>query len=112
MKTYKEIYRFPLMLSNQYDYVFDSDYQIVFQFREDRENVLESLLKIINGTKKKHNNGISFKYVNGSIYNDLNERVLTLCNWWFLTEKLELKDEEASNVQNTLGEFITKQLNN
>lgn len=110
MKNYQDVFKFPLMLSIEENWVYDSNQETAFQFRADTKEVMQSLLDIINGNKKPANS-ITFKYVNGSVYNDLNERVLTLHNWWFLTEIAKLSDEEALNVQNTLGEFIVFQLN-
>lgn len=112
MKTYKDVYQFPLHLNEDIGWVRDAKSQFVFQF-EDYIGILlqNNIVDVINGNskpKKQHN----FIHEDGLISEDGNEFIL-IRGWGNLTGKggHNLSPEEAANIQDTFAEFIVEQLN-
>jgi hypothetical protein len=113
MKTYKDVYHFPLH-NSEIGWVRDAKSQFVFQFEDYvHNNILlqNNIVDTINGNykpKKQHH----FVHEDGLITEDGNEFIL-IRGWGNLTGTggHNLSPEEAANIQDTFAEFIVKQLN-
>lgn len=117
MKTYKEIYKFPLSQHEIEDYVSyrvtDVDNQFVFQFTFGDTNKQKLILKAINDESYLSNKELSFYHQDGYIFTNTNQKVILIRGWGNLTGTggHNLSGKEAANVQDTLADFIVKQLN-
>ena len=49
MKTYKDVYKFPLRLAKYGTWVYDDTGHFVFQFEIDDKRIIKNLLEVING---------------------------------------------------------------
>lgn len=121
MKTYKDIYKFPLHQWQDHSWVSDANDNFVFQFEprfdakgeflEGWKELEKKALEAINGR------GFFDKEVyhkQGEIFiKDWYEPIITIRGWGNLTGTggHNLKAEEAANIQDTFAEFIVKQLN-
>ena len=120
MKTYKDIYKFPLRQWSYGSWVSDSVGNFVFQFEprftkgdyaEGWQELESKALDAINGRgffdkEVYHEQGEIF--VKGD-----SEAIITIRGWGNLTGTggHNLKAEEAANIQDTFAEFIVEQLN-
>lgn len=110
MKTYKDIYVFPLSV-NTIGWVRDKKGQFVFQFQFSGTTLHQQFLNVINGDakpSKEHN----FTHNDGYI-SENNTNYILIRGWGNLTGTggHNLSPEEAANVQDTFAEFIVNQLN-
>jgi len=114
MKTYKDIYKFPLI--NFYGRVTDSNGNFVFKFVIDDEDKQDVTVKVINGDMNFKNPNLIFKH-DGRYINVEDESILKpiilISGWGNLTSTgaHNLPAEEAANIQDTFAEFIVEQLN-
>lgn len=113
MKTYKDIYKFPLYQETGDNWVRDAISQFVFQFESDDKIIESQILRILNGesTPKSpynvvHEDGLIF-------YKETGEPLILIRGWGNLTGigAHNLPPEEAANIQDTFAEFIVNKLN-
>jgi hypothetical protein len=113
MKTYKDIYKFPLNKTYG-SWVYDQIDNFVFQFCYNLEDEKEDrLINVINGNEKLTNPELSFKHEGGYILTNKDQKVILIRGWGNLTGVggHNLPPEEAANIQDTFAEFIVEQLN-
>ena len=112
MKTFKDIYKFPLI--NHYGHIYDSANNFVFQFQIADEKLSAKLLRVINGKECLKNEALLFRHEGGLIKSnqDIGACIL-IRGWGNLTGAgaHNLPADEASNIQDTFAEYIVKQLN-
>lgn len=120
MKTYKDIYEFPLRISKYGNWVYDQKSNFVFQF-EPRftkgeytigyKELETKLLDAINGNSN-FDERVYLKDGQVFIEGD-NIPVITIRGWGNLTGvgAHALSGEEAANIQDTFAEFICERLN-
>lgn len=110
MKTYKDVYRFPLR-NSQIGRVKDADNQFVFQFQFHELLLQNNIIAIINGTEKPKSQR-KFIHKDG-IIEEMGKEYILIRGWGNLTGTggHNLPLEEAANVQDTFAEFIVNQLN-
>lgn len=120
MKTYKDIYKFPLRKNTYGTWVYDQESNFVFQFEPKYSNgeyaegwidFEKKVLQTLNGCHEKFEGKFTAK--NGEIfYNDLH--VITIRGWGNLTGTgaRNLPAEVAANIQDTFCDFIVNTLNN
>lgn len=111
MKTYKDIYEFPLRVDEWGGYIFDSKNQMVAQFEIDFMPTMNSIIDILNKAKEpniKHH----FEHNSGMISEGKRNYIL-IRGWGNLTgtSAHNLPEEEAANIQDTFAEFIVERLN-
>ena len=113
MKTYKEVYQFPLRLAKYDSWVYDEKSNFVFQFEIINKEKRQLLLDVINGEKKLNNSDAVFHHKDGYILTDKGVEVILIRGWGNLTGigAMNLSGEEAANIQDTFAEFIVEQLN-
>lgn len=114
MKTYKDVYSFPLHLDKSIGWVRDAKSQFVFQFEDYVDNNISlqnNIVDIINGNSKPLTQH-SFIHKDGIISENGNEFIL-IRGWGNLTGigGHNLHPKEAINIQDTFAEFIVEQLN-
>lgn len=111
MKTFKDIYRFPLHKVEPISFVMDKSGNFVFQFEIDDEDKEKLILDIINGNSDKVT-GKKYVHDNGLITED-GEPIILIRGWGNLTGtgSHNLSGEEAANIQDTFAEFIVNKLN-
>lgn len=116
MKTYKDIYQFPLRKLEYCSHVLDAKDQFVFQFEhhcmlEDEQDVLDA----INGENTSPmKNELKFIHDKGMIVETTtNTDCLLIRGWGNLTGigAHNLPAEEAANIQDTFAEYIVERLN-
>lgn len=110
MKTYKDIYHFPLR-NSEIGWVRDAKNQFVFQFEFDEPLLQNNIVAIING-KEKPKSQRKFIHKDG-IIEEMGKEYILIRGWGNLTGTggHNLSEEEAANVQDTFAEFIVEQLN-
>lgn len=112
MKTWKDVYRLPLRLDKSIFWVYDNNYNFVFQFEIDDEEYQEKIIRILN---KKSDSNIDdyYEYRNTLILDSKGNEIIMIRGYGYLTGKggLNLSDEEACNIQDTFGQFIVDRLN-
>lgn len=128
MKTFKDIYEFPLHVTGTW--IYDNKSQFVAQFERQYDNkgnhdklwmqFEKKILNCLNGLGE-HPITIDSKFVydknNQHIYLDDGENkiyVITIRGWGNLTGigGNNLSADEAANIQDTFAEFIINKLNN
>lgn len=128
MKTYKDIYEFPLHQAKYGSWVYDKIGNFVFQFeprfdekgqyekgwKEFEQNVLNCLNEVKNLELRVET---IFTLKEGNIFitqNNNTLHIITIRGWGNLTGigAHNLSGEEASNIQDTFAEFILNKLNN
>lgn len=117
MKTYKDVYKLPLVWDNTSSWIWDSGGNFVAQylFYGDDEKA-KNLLETINKDRIIRDKTIRFFHEEGEVYVEKDgkvEALILIRGWGNLTSPncLDLSVEEAENVQDTFAEFIVKQLN-
>lgn len=126
MKTYKDIYVFPLKPANGGGWVFDQNGNFVFQFEAQFEGgnyakgwkeFEDKVLDCLNGKNHlKLTTESYFIHKEGQIFikqEDNNKLIITIRGWGNLTGigSHNLSGEEAANIQDTFAEFIVNKLN-
>lgn len=126
MKTYKDIYKFPLHKWDGASFVSDSANNFVFQFepkfndkgdyQEGWLDTEEKIMNCLNGVYQFANKDLSFYHNEGQIFAKEKQHelhVITIRGWGNLTGTgaHNLKAEEAANIQDTFAEYIVEQLN-
>lgn len=127
MKTYKDIYVFPLRKDSELDWVYDEAGNFVFQFepkynkegyRSGYLSFVEKSLKVLNGEKVERTTDYTFFHESERIYYMIPEttervHIITIRGWGNLTGigAHNLPAEEAANIQDTFAEFIVDKLN-
>ena len=128
LKTYKDIYKFPLHKTKYGSHVNDAEYNFVFQFepkftekgnyaegwKEFEDKVLNCLNDI---TPLELENKSIFTLDEGEIFinqGDVKSHIITIRGWGNLTGigAHNLSGEDASNIQDTFAEYIIQKLNN
>lgn len=106
MKTYKDIYEFPLK-TNMGGYILDNKNQIVAQFEFYDSLLQQNIIDVLND-KDKPTKGKRIIHKN----HNMNDYIL-IRGWGNLTGigGHNLKPEEAANIQDTFAEFIINKLN-
>ncbi len=112
MKTYKDVYKFPLRLAKYGTWVYDDTGHFVFQFEIDDKRIIKNLLEVINGVTTLIPDK-AFSHYQGIIANGSNEAIICIRGWGNLTGTggMNLPAEEAANIQDTFADFIVEQLN-
>ena len=128
MKTYQDIYEFPLHKSKYTSWVFDKKGNFVFQFEpkftkegeflEGWKDFEDKILDCLNGKSNMNYDGV-FTLENGEIFAqktgiNIVLHIITIRGWGNLTGigAHHLSAEEATNIQDTFAEFIINKLNN
>ena len=123
MKTFKDIYKFPLRNNELCGWVYDSADNFVFQFeprfnnkgdfQDGWQDFETQVLDALNG-KQPMKGGQPYHFKEGEIFraND-NKAVITIRGWGNLTGigAHNLPAEDAANIQDTFGNFIVETLN-
>lgn len=113
MKTYKDIYKFPLHQDKYSGWVWDADDNFVFQFEYKGDATRAQMLDVINGEDLFTNPDLSFKHTEGIITSNLGEDMIMIRGWGNLTGTggHNLHPNDAINVQDTFAEYIVERLN-
>lgn len=127
MKTYKDIYKFPLRKAKYGSWVYDAESNFVFQFeakfekgdyqkgwQEFEQKIIDCLNDVKPLELKEKSN---FSLSEGNIFitqNGIKSHIITIRGWGNLTGigAHNLSGEEAANIQDTFAEFIVNKLNN
>lgn len=117
MKTFKDIYKFPL--TDEYGWVYDQNGNFVFQWEIDNEVIQDKIIEVINGTQKLKNPNLKFWHKEGYILSNLGtldnveKEIILIRGWGNLTGTgaHNLPREEAANIQDTFAEHIVELLN-
>lgn len=111
MKTYKDIYQFPLRKDKYSSWVRDSKEQFVFEFQfYENEDLSSSLLAVINGVATLTKN-LTFAHKGGIIFDTVTNRELILIRGWGNLTGIgghNLPAEEAVNIQDTFAELFLR----
>lgn len=110
MKSYKDIYEFPLTV-DRIGWIRDNKRQFVAQIETDNDEVNKHIVDIINGESLSIA-GRKFTHKDGEIISN-GEVWIIIRGWGNLTGTgaHHLSVEEASNIQDTFAEFIVNTLN-
>lgn len=119
MKTFRDIYKFPLHKDKYGTRVYDDAHNFVFQFEpkyvkgnyaDGWEEFEKKVLDKINGEEEIF--GGKFIHKDGNVFHG-NNHVITIRGWGNLTGVggHNLPPEEAANIQDTFADFIVEQLN-
>ena len=111
MKTFRDIYKFPLVeLGYSIGRVYDSGNNFVFQFHIESKSTREKLLKCINGEINLTNPHINFRHEDGYMLDNDHNKLILIRGWGNLTGigDHNLPVEEAANIQDTFADFIDK----
>ena len=112
MKTYKDIYHFPLT-SDMAGWIYDDERQFVAQFEFTNSLLEHNIIQILNGLEQptKPHNFIYFEET-GYISED-GKNYIQIRGWGNLIGigGHNLPPKEAINIQNTFAEFIVNKLN-
>lgn len=113
MKTYKDIYKFPLHQDKYTGWVWDAAGNFVFQFEFRGDELRAQFLDIINGEDQFSNPDLSFSHVEGIIGSNLGEDMIMIRGWGGLTGTggHKLSADDAISVQDTFAEYIVERLN-
>lgn len=120
MNTFKEVYKLPFEKYSFTDtWAYDQNNNFCFQFEFNSQtevnglNLQELLLKVINGKETLKNPDLKFTHRFGEIKDSNDKKYITIRGWGNLTSPncLNFSDEEASNIQDTLAEYIVERLN-
>ena len=111
MKTFKDVYQFPL--EENHGWIYDQKENFVFQFLIDDEKSEKKILDVINGKENLTNLHILFKHLEGQIIDQSGREIILIRGWGNLTGSgaMNLSGKEASNIQNTFADFIVERLN-
>lgn len=113
LKTYKDVYQFPLEDSMDIGYITDQKNNFVFQFTFYNEEKRQLYLDVINGLNSFNNPELVFRHEDGYILGNDNKPRILIRGWGNLTGAgaMNLSGEEASNIQDTFAEYLVEQLN-
>lgn len=113
MKNYLDIYELPFHMNPGIDWVYDKKNQFAFQFQIDDDEKNKKMLDVINSTGNFENKDLKFSYSRGCIFANGDIEVILIRGWGNLTGSggHNLSSDEASNVQDTLANFILDRLN-
>lgn len=112
MKTWEDVYELPLKCSNEGIRVTDNKNNFVFQFLKRNNDLITTILAIINGTstiKVKDTLIYDGEYIREK---EENIPLLMIRGWENLTGTgaMNLPHKEAMNIQDTFAEFIISKL--
>ncbi|MCT3673303.1 hypothetical protein HZQ94_08905 [Elizabethkingia anophelis] len=114
-EAFSRVYKLPFYQMDSHSWVYDDGDNFAFQFEVDNEAIQKRMLDAINGNIQLENNDLVFGYKNTEVFkiNEENKPLITIRGWGRLTGigGLNLSFEEASNIQDSLGEYIVEQLN-
>lgn len=112
MKTWKDVYQLPLSLDKSIFWVYDDNYNFVFQFEIDDEEYQEKIISILN-KESDSNFDDYYEYRNTLVLDSKGNEIIMIRGYGNLTSQggLNLSDKEASNIQDTFGQFIVDRLN-
>lgn len=104
---FKDIYKGPFTIDNNYCYVWSANHVMTFNCLIDNEKLLDSIIEKLNyGTLDCYNT----KYENEIIYiNDC--PVFLIRGWGHLTGSLNLHTEEAVKIQDDFCNWVVETLN-
>ncbi len=113
MKTYKDVYKFPLKSNSYCGRVTDQNNNFVFQFQIQDDEKESLLLKVINGEETFKNPELKFTHRLGLILDEKLNKIILIRGWGNLTGSggMKLSEDEAINIQDTFAEYIVEQLN-
>ena len=113
MKTFRDVYSFPFELLEGSSWVDDNEGIFIFQFLNISDILKVKLLDVINGFEELTREDLTFSHENGIITSSNGIDVIRIRGWGYLTGSggLNLSGEEASNIQDTLVDFIIERLN-
>ena len=113
MKTYSDIYKFPLHIQKYSSWVWDEADNFVFQFEFRDAEKRELLVKVINGECNLTNTSLVFHHKDGYILTQDNDQVILIRGWGGLTGigGHNLEQVEAANIQDTFADYIVERLN-
>lgn len=112
MKTWKDVYQLPLRLDKSIFWVYDDNYNFVFQFEIDDEEYQEKIIGILNKESDSDFDDY-YEYRNTLVVDQKGTEIIMIRGYGNLTSEggLNLSDKEAFNIQDTLGQFIVDRLN-
>lgn len=113
MKTFKDVYQFPLKQSHGKAYDQKENFVFQFLFSEDEE-IKSKLLSVINSKEDFKNDELLFEHKEGIIVETLSGlRMILIRGWGNLTGggTMNLPIEEAANIQDTFADYIVERLN-
>lgn len=116
MKTWQDVYRDPPFVKDEIGtWIYDSERNFLFQFEIPWSNqgMIDKLLSVINGETIFTNDKLRFRHEGGYILDNLDQKIILIRGWGNLTGigGLNLPEEQARNIQDTLAEFIVERLN-
>lgn len=114
MKTFKDIYKFPLHLADLGSWVWDADGNFVFEFEIPNKAERELILFVLNEEEATMNHNLEFYHEDGEIKERTKGKtVMTIRGWGNLTGTgtHNLPEKEAANIQDTFAEYIVERLN-
>jgi hypothetical protein len=111
MKTFKDIYKFPIQ--NYHGRFYDNDNNFLFQTLFYNKEKTELLLDVLNGKETLKNPELKFEHIEGKIIDNSGEPLLLIRGWGNLTGigGHNLSPEEAANIQDTFAQYIVEKLN-
>lgn len=122
MKTWRDVYKLPLKLSEYGSHVYDKWSNFVFQFEpkfdakgnyaEGYKELEDKVLRCINGEQIERKTKNIAIHKEGRIFIG-GVHLITIRGWGNLTGTgaKNLSAEEAANIQDTFAEFIVERLN-
>lgn len=116
MKTFRHVYRHPFKATDLW--VYDANGIFMFEFSDEppvSQSFVNTLVDVING-KSVLTEEFTVHYDRDHtciIDNNYDTVLIDIRGWGYLTGTggLNLPEEEAINIQDTLAEYIVKQLN-
>lgn len=118
MKTFKDVYELPFVLSECSGWVYDQKRNFCFQIELHSQNAQKILLNSINDIRPLKNKNLSFESEKGEIKikdtsNGLGKCVILIRGWGNLISQngFGFTPKEAAHVQDTLAEYIVEKLN-
>src|SRR5690606_12220059 len=111
--TFRDAYSFPFKTTG-HSWVYDSEYQFMFQFQFRNDRTQSKIIQILNGEVEEYNRH-PLKHEQGMIYifnKDKWEEFILIRGWGNLTGVggYNLPPEKAVKIQDTLAEFIIEKL--
>lgn len=113
-KQWNDVYSLPFRLDETCYWVYDSKGNFIFQFEKVIPSEMRNTLAVLNKERETINKTASLKYENGEVLiTPIQKPIITIRGWGYLTGigGLNLSEEQALNIQDSLGKYIVERLN-